>query len=67
MGTLFIGIYLLPGYFPDSTMGIRERVRSLLALGLADEHDPIAEYLLTDISDKLDKEQMIKLWLEGIQ
>ncbi len=46
--------------------GIREeRVRSLLALGLADEHDPIAEYLLTDISDKLDKEQMIKTLVRG--
>lgn len=56
---LIFSIYLVA--FLAQQSGIKEeRVRSSLALSLSNEHDPVAEYLLEDISDYLEKDTILE-------
>jgi two-component system, NtrC family, nitrogen regulation sensor histidine kinase NtrY len=55
---LFFSLYQVAFLVQQS--GIKEdRVRSTLALGLADEHDPIAEYLLDELSSKIEADSAV--------
>jgi two-component system, NtrC family, nitrogen regulation sensor histidine kinase NtrY len=56
---LIFSIYLVAFVAMQSAIK-EERVRSSLALSLANEHDPVAEYLLKEISTSMDNDTILK-------